>query len=279
VWTPHGVLQRWAGSRRTIVKAGWERICRTLMPRKSILHATSEQEAMASRKPFPGTECMVIPFGHHVQGQICHEEGGQALRLLFLGRLDPKKGIENLLDACRLLKSTLPRSFSLTVAGEGDSRYAASLQSRIRESGLQEHVRMVGDVRGEDKRTLLRRTDLLVVPSYTENFAVVVAEALAHGIPVIASTGTPWQQVEEVGCGLWVDNAPASLASAIRKMSDAPLQKMGHQGREWLKREFRWDVAARRIMKCYERALVSHGGEQASFYGSRSSSHELVGRD
>jgi glycosyltransferase involved in cell wall biosynthesis len=279
VWTPHGVLQRWEGSTRTTLKAGWEWICRTMAPRTMVLHATSEQEAQASQERFPGAEVVVIPFGHHVPEQICHQEETQTLRLLFLGRLHPKKGIENLLDACALLKPVLDRQWSLTIAGGGDHRYVSSLRARIRSLGLTSQVAMIGEVFGEKKDALFSRADLIVVPSYTENFSVVVAEALAHAVPVIVSTGTPWHRVEAVGCGLWVENTPASLSSSIQKMSTSPLREMGQRGREWLKQEFRWDVAADSIVNCYERVIAGCVENRVLHGGGRSPSHGLMQKD
>jgi len=179
VWTPHGVLQRWEGSTRTTIKAGWERICRTLVPQRVIVHTTSPQEAQASGERFPETEVVVLPFGQHVPEPLSHQEETRMLRLLFLGRLHPKKGIENLLDACGSLRQDLDRPFSLTIAGDGDSHYAKSLRARIRSNGIGEQVAMVGEVFGDKKAELFSRADVVVVPSHTENFAVVVARMAA----------------------------------------------------------------------------------------------------
>jgi glycosyltransferase involved in cell wall biosynthesis len=82
---------------------------------------------------------------------------------------------------------------------------------------------------------------------------MVVAEALAHGVPVIASRRSPWMRVEEVGCGLWVDNGQESLASAIRKMSGMPLVEMGRLGRRWMEAEFSWDRRADEMIGLYRR--------------------------
>ncbi|MGE5709187.1 MAG: glycosyltransferase [Nitrospira sp.] len=279
VWTPHGVLQRWEGSTRITLKAGWEWICRLTAPPTMVLHVTSEQEARASRQRFPGTEVVAIPFGHHVPEPICHEEDRQTFRLLFLGRLHPKKGIENLLEACASLKPLLDRPWSLTIAGDGDPLYVSSLRARSRSLGLGRQVTMVGEVLGEKKNALFSQADVVIVPSYTENFSVVVAEALAHAIPVIASMGTPWQRVEEVGCGLWVDNRPSSLSSAIQRMSCSPLREMGQRGREWLKRQVRWDTAAGAIVKCYEHAIAISVNERSPLGYGRPSSPGLMQKD
>ena len=97
---------------------------------------------------------------------------------------------------------------------------------------------MIGDIRGDEKQRMFERTDVVVAPSFTENFAIVVAEALAHGAAVIASTGTPWKEVERVGCGLWVANDPASVADAIIKINTMPIAEMGERGRRWMATRF-----------------------------------------
>jgi len=277
VWSPHGVLQRWAGSRRTKAKAVWEWVCRVVAPNTLMLHTTSEQEAQESRERFPNVEVAVIPYCIQIPEQATHVDGSGVLRLLYLGRLDPKKGIENLLAACKLLKERATLSWSLTIAGVGEARYTESLQAKIRELGFAGHgdvhphaplshqsatgrekacsgtVQMVGQVLGEAKEHLFENADIMVVPSYTENFGVVVAEALVRGVPVIASTGTPWRRLEEMGCGFWVHNDPESVAKAIERMSRLSLRELGRRGREWAKQEFRCDMKAQDMIECYER--------------------------
>ena len=115
---------------------------------------------------------------------------------------------------------------------------------------------MLGDIRGEEKRRMFEQTDVVVVPSFTENFAIVVAEALAHGAAVIASTGTPWKEVERVGCGLWVDNDPASLADAISKINSMPVAEMGERGRRWMAADFSWEKCASEMIALYRNILT-----------------------
>src|SRR5262249_42256134 len=153
----------------------------------------------------------------------------------------PKKGIENLLEAHHRINGRLSLNSCLTIAGAGEQDYTEAINALIHDLGLSRHVKMTGHVEGQAKTRLFENADLVVVPSYTENFGLVVAEALAHGVPVITSRGTPWNRVEEIGCGLWVDNDPDSLAQAIERISSMPLQDMGLRGREWMQREFAWD--------------------------------------
>jgi len=255
VWSPRGALQRWPNSRRPGLKAGWESLCRRLAPRGMVLHVTSEQEAAESAAKFPGAGAVVIPNGVELPPGLEHRNGSGGLRLLFLGRIDPKKGIENLLAACQLL-ANVSRPWSLTIAGSGDAAYTAALEENACRLGLREHVSFVGEVRGQAKADLLAASDLAVFPSHTENFAMVVAEALAHSVPVIASKGTPWSGVEARGCGLWVENDPATLAAAIERMSRMPLAEMGQCGRRWMEEEFAWETVAREMLRLYGKLVL-----------------------
>jgi len=255
VWSPHGSLQRWKGSRRSKLKAFWEWVCRAVAPKTLMLHTTSEQEAQAARERFPDADVMVIPNCVQIPEQVTHVEGRGMLRLLYLGRLDPKKGIENLLQACKILNRNYGEAWSLTIAGAGDRPYTESLRDRIAVLSLQQQVRMIGEVAGDAKERLFEKADIVVVPSFTENFGLVVAEALAHEVPVIASRGTPWSRLEEMGCGLWVNNDPESLAKAIERISRLPRREMGQRGREWMRAEFSWDHGAREMLSCYKRLV------------------------
>lgn len=255
VWTPRGALQRWSGSRHRHLKAVWEAMCRKVLPETTVLHATSDREAEESRARMPGVPTAVIPNGVYVPEPIQRVPFGGTFRLLYLGRLDPKKGLENLLEACARWNGRAATPWALTIAGTGDPDYARSIAQKITTLGLSDRVRMIGPVADEAKGQLFAGADVTVVPSYTENFAMVVAESLAHGVPVIASRGTPWRRVEEVGCGLWVDNDPESLAGAIERMSRMPLREMGERGRAWMKQEFAWPGIAEQMIGLYQRMI------------------------
>jgi glycosyltransferase involved in cell wall biosynthesis len=259
VWSPRGMLQRWEGTRKPQLKALWELFGRIVAPKKLVLHVTSEQEAKETAGRFPRVNMATIPNGVEVPESFTHSNCHHDLRLVYLGRLDPKKGIENLLHARSILDGDLGSRLSLTIAGAGEAEYVKNLQTTISHMSPAERPKMIGSVSGREKVKLFENADVVVVPSYTENFGLVVAEALAHEVPVIASRGTPWQRVEEIGCGLWVDNTPESLAAAIDRMSRMPLREMGQRGRDWMQREFSWDLMAKRTIELYER-VVSNAG-------------------
>jgi glycosyltransferase involved in cell wall biosynthesis len=175
--------------------------------------------------------------------------------------LDPKKGIESLLEACSLVGSEL--QWRLAIAGWGSPEYLSQLKKRIHALGIEHRVELLGEVLSEAKKRLFERSDVTLVPSHTENFAIVVAEALAHGVPVIASKGTPWSRLEDMKCGLWVDNDPKVLADAIRRISTMPLQDMGSLGREWMRKEFSWQSVTAQMRDLYRRCgSHDHADEQ-----------------
>lgn len=265
VWSPQGALQasyEWAGARRRIGKRLWERACnRIVKGQRCVLHVTSEAERRASLQLIPAARAEVVPNGVEVpenEPRRSWRPGGR-LRLLFLGRLDREKGLENLLDALpRLRKSDV----TLEVCGTGDPIYIESLRTRVKTLALDHVVTFSGHVDGERKSDAFYRADVCVIPSYIESFCLVVAEALAHGVPVIASTGTPWSAVTEHKCGYWIPNDPGSLVQALRDIRQEDLESMGKRGRDWMRREFGWATIAGRMHEIYGREIsraTSHG--------------------
>jgi len=268
VWTPHGMFQRWLASKKNTVKSLWDWVCRVMSPRALVLHFTSEDERSESLGRFPGFESVVIPNSVELPTAMERSQRNGCLRLLYLGRLDPKKGIENLIQACGLLgRGASFVNWKLTIAGGGEDLYTRSLRDLVASEGLENRVTMAGQIEGECKRQAFVNADLVIVPSHTENFGLVVGESLAYGVPVIASKGTPWRKVEEVGCGLWVENSPAALADAVERASAMRLDEMGEKGRDWITREFSGRSIARRMSELYARVI--RGKEPAGIKRAR----------
>ena len=251
VWSPRGALQasaEWAGasSRR---KRAFEALCRRLMPPRAALHVTSRAEARLSAARMPGPQVAVIP--NSVDLPAPRERGPArrgGLRLLFLGRLHPKKGLEVLLEAME----GLPEWVALEVCGGGEAGYERALRARA--APLGGRVRFAGHVEGEARDAAFARADLFVLPSHSENFGNAVAEALARSVPVLVSTACPWEGAAREGCGRQVPPEPAALRAAILDLAGADLRAMGARGREWMARDFAPEAVAARMEALY-RAL------------------------
>jgi glycosyltransferase involved in cell wall biosynthesis len=251
VWSPRGGFQRWEGSTRRHLKHAWETVSWLLAPQRLALHVTSDDEARQSMARFPGARAVVIPNGIDMPCESSREPSAH-LRMLYVGRLHPIKGIENLLAACRLLAKDWDRPWTLTIAGDGAADYRSRLEDIVHDTGLQDRVKFIGHTLDDAKEALFTNADVVVVPSHSENFGIVVAEALSHGVPVIAATGTPWARVEEMNCGLWVANDPDTLADAIRRIDQLPRAEMGVRARRWMQAEFSWPRIAARTLELYE---------------------------
>jgi glycosyltransferase involved in cell wall biosynthesis len=236
------------------MKASWEAICRASAPPRLAIHFTSVEERNESVARFPKALAVVIPNGVIVPPETVHLPS-ETLRLLTLGRLHPIKGIDNLIAACGELRDKGFGPFSLTLAGVGDRDYTAQIERRIAELSLGAVVTLAGEVRGEAKERLFAASDVLVAPSFRENFGNAIAEALAHGLPVIAGKGTPWSGLETHDAGLWVKNDAASLTAAITRAAAMPRAVMGARGRAWVTRDFGWERVADEMIAVYERLM------------------------
>src|SRR5437867_3382370 len=142
IWSPRGALQRWKGSTREVAKVLWERTCQAVAPKRLVLHMTSEVEAYESLQRFPGVETAVITNGIEIPEKVTTLPGNGNLCLLYIGRLHPIKGIENLLAACRIVNETSFKDWSLTIAGSGDPHYAGTIRSEERRVGKECRHRM-----------------------------------------------------------------------------------------------------------------------------------------
>ena len=256
VWSPRGAIQathEWEGARRQRLKRFWEETARRLLPTRSLLHVTAEAERDACMNRFPGVSAVIIPNGVDIPQTLTARDWRRdgRLRLMYLSRLDVKKGLENLITAL----TRLPEHVSLDVFGTGTPDYVANLERRVADAGLEARVTFRGHVEGDAKRHAFRGADVFVLPSFSENFGIVVAEALAHGVPVITSRATPWAEVEARGCGLWVDNTPETLAEAVRTLAGYDLADMGTRGRAWVEQELNWDALAASMVGSYRNLL------------------------
>jgi glycosyltransferase involved in cell wall biosynthesis len=108
---------------------------------------------------------------------------------------------------------------------------------------------------GNDKWQAYKDADIYILPSYSENFGVTIAEAMASGLPVIVTKGTPWSDVEQKNAGLWVDNKIDTIANAIEILilkNSEEREYMGQNGRDWMIKDFSWDTIAKNMNYVYD---------------------------
>ena len=233
-------------------------------------------------------EIVVAPNGVDLPDLECRlgraviEEGFPELKdrrwVVFMSRLHPKKGIDVLLRAWRAQQRTTgqqdnrtaeeirglvvpwSRGSVLVLAGSDLIGYRKDIEKMVRELGVQDSVVITGELQGEMKDALLANAEVFVLPSYSENFGIVVAEAMAWGRPVIASTGTPWKEVADIGAGWWVvpeeDTLAKALAEALGHWREE-LDVMGAKGRALVSERYGWSVPANRLISSYKNILAT----------------------
>ena len=151
-----------------------------------------------------------------------------------MGRIHAKKGLDILIKAFREIISHHPDA-RLLIAGQDEGEQPL-LEKLIRELSLEQRVHFTGSLGGQEKVDFLAHADLFVLPSHNENFGNVYAEALAAGTPIVASTHTPWQEVEAQQCGRWVPNTVAATKMAMLELLNRDLQPMSHHAKEYVQR-------------------------------------------
>ena len=234
------------------------------LSKASLLHATSRMELEDIRSQSLRQQVAIVPNGIDVPDDLERRNvrsRGSVSRLLYLGRLHPIKGIEMLLEGWRELQQFYP-TWELVVAGGGAESYESRLRGMAHNLGL-ERVTFAGAVFGEAKNLLYQESDLFVLPTRSENFGMVVAEALACGLPVITTRGAPWEGLREHRCGWWIERSREELVSALdqaMRLSPNELLGMGLRGRQWMLDEFDWRVVARSMKSVYQ--WIRDGGER-----------------
>ncbi len=233
------------GGGRVWLKSIFEWICSPLLSSRTLMVCLSEFERAQVHEVFPKVRSTVVQPSLQV-GNDCDnrpDSRQETMRLLFVGRLDPVKGLDGLLRALKRVNvnrnSAGDRPLArLTVAGDGVEEYRNYIVNYAEHLGVSDDVEFLGSVSEDSLPELFRRHDVTVAPSHSENFCYVIAESISYGVPVIVSRETPWQEVEQIGCGLCVENSDEAISGAIQKMHALPLKEMGNKGREWIAKQF-----------------------------------------
>ncbi|MFZ2407113.1 MAG: glycosyltransferase, partial [Methylobacter sp.] len=234
-------------------------------------HATSVQEEMEIRSLYKKARVHVVPnivelLSFSEARSVSKKDflkryagidGEFAAIIVSMGRLHAKKGFDILIDAFSVLTKDFPRS-ALFIAGD-DCGEKDKLLRKISDAGLEGNVFLTGHLEGGDKAAFLAGADVFALSSHNENFGNVYAEALACGTPIVASTSSPWQDVEKMGCGKWVDNTADDFAKAIASILNSDMQLMGEKGREYVNNSFGWEKVSLKMNSVFEEMIGVKG--------------------
>lgn len=257
ILTPHGMLEPW------IIKRNyWTKKLPALIffQKKAIkdaecIHATAESERQNILKLDYNKNIKIIANGIDVDSIQIKDNWIRKKNILFLSRIHVKKGIEFLLEAIALIKEKLD-GYTVTIAGEGDEIYISSLKDKAKNLDIDKLVFFCGGVYGTKKWDLYRNADVFILPTYSENFGIVVAEALASGTPVITTNGTPWEELNTENCGWYTDIGTNPIKNALTEflaLSDSQLKNMGLNGRKLVETKYSSKSIAKEFIELYKK--------------------------
>ena len=255
-----GMLEPWAMNHKRLKKRlAWWLYQRRDLKQARCHHTTAEAEAANVRRLGLGVPVRVIPNGVDVprvdrstRSTQLGKETSRKRTALFLGRIYPVKGLPMLVEAWARVR---PPSWCLQIVGPDEAGHRAEVERAVSAASLSDVICFVGPLDGDAKQSALLNADLFVLPTHSESFGVVVGEALAHGLPVLTTTGAPWPMLIERGCGWRVDPTVDGLAEGLRQataLDSETLQAMGAKGRELVETEFRWDRVAKQFATIYD---------------------------
>ena len=253
VVSPRGMLSPWALRHRRWKKwAAWRLYQRADLDTATVLHATSPAEAEEIRRAGRRQPIAIIPNGVAVPPLVQRAGlGVTPRRALFLSRLHPKKGLGHLLAAWAAVR---PPDWELIIAGPDEQGIGVGLARRAEELGVTGSVTFRGAVEDEEKWALYASAELFVLPTLSENYGLVVAEALASGLPVITTKAAPWPSLESHRCGWWIEVGVSPLIEALgaaTRSSPQTLAALGERGRALVQQELSWPQVAAQMAAVY----------------------------
>lgn len=257
VASPHGMLASWAVSHKWFKKkVAWLLYQKRLLDRAVLLHGTSERETRHFKELGLKPAVASIPWGVSLPPVKAERPVHPRPRIaLFVGRIYPVKGLPMLVGAWAKVR---PPGWKVKIVGPDEAGHRAEVEALVRKARLEADFEFTGPLQGEALRAAYESASLFIQPSHTENFGMAIAEAMAHSLPVVTTTGTPWSILPERGCGWWVaptaEHISQVLATATA-LDDEALRRMGTRGRELVASEFSWRQTANKMEAAYQWVL------------------------
>jgi glycosyltransferase involved in cell wall biosynthesis len=260
--TPRGMLEPWALKQGKLKKQVALKLFQYQdLAKAACIHATAPMEVKSIRALGFKNPIAMIPNGVNIDefNKIIPNKLNSPKKILFLSRIHVKKGVENLIEAWKLIDGDLRKSWKIEIIGNGDSAYIQSLKNKIVSEKLSSQIEIKKPVFGVDKIRLFREASLFVLPTFSENFGIVIAEALASFTPVITTKGAPWEELNTLNAGWWIDIGIDPLKIALEEAlgtSNSTLIEMGNNGRKLVKQKYSMESVANQMIQLYNWVLT-----------------------
>lgn len=260
--SPRGMLDPWAVNNSGLKK----KLAAFLYERRNLhaaacMHALNKNEAQSIRQYGLSQPVCVVPNGVNLPPASDQIEPGRSAdkrRILFLGRIHPKKGICELLQAWARVRAeftALSEEWELVIAGWDDGGHLEELRTTAKELGVGESVSFPGSFYGEEKTALLQTADWFVLPSFSEGMPMAVLEAWSYGIPSITSPACNLPEGFSSGASLSVDPEANSICDSLLRVFGMPVaeqKRMGSAARSLVEERFTWEQIAKEMSEVYQ---------------------------
>lgn len=265
VLAPRGMLVRELVQRRSsLAKTAWIALIeKTNIERATAIHITSQEEGRSLKdfgfllppvREVPnGIDAVEIAAqGSALPDAVARVLDGDRPVVLYLGRINWKKGIERLIRAAPLVPEAV-----LLLIGNDEENCLPDLLKIANEAGVRDRVVVGGPVYGPARYEIYRKAAVFVLPSRSENFGNVILEAIACGCPVVTTRATGAAAVvEEVGGGMVVEDGDdtAALGAAIHRLLGQPRSKCENAARK-IRATYSWESIAKRMLEVYREVV------------------------
>ena len=256
--TPRGSLEKWS------LRQKWWKKYPALwtyqgydMRHALAIHTTAESEASQAKK-----FCGKIPVYINTNGlsfpdsiPAINKDESRKRKALFISRIHKKKGLLTLVEAWDKVR---PKGWFFEVVGTDADGYQKIVQDEVVRRGLTSDFVFSGPVNDKDKWQKYASADMFVLPTHSENFGIVIAEALYAGLPVITTKGAPWEDIAKSQAGWWIDDDVDALTTALieaTSKSDDEMYEMGKRGHKLVVEKYSWEGIVKDLIKKYKSLL------------------------
>jgi len=261
VITPRGTLDPYSLSQKRLKKVLYYRLLeRANLRRAALLHYTADDERDLVPAELHGRPSVVIPNAidaPHLLEVPPKRLDPTDLKLIMVGRIHSKKGFDRAIPALRAARDA-GLGASLTIVGPDEGGYRSKVEAMCLSAGVSEHVRFAGLLDSDALAREYERADVLLMPSYQENFGMSAAEAMLAGRPVIVSNAVNIaSEITTRQAGLAVPLEASAIAAAIQTIANAPDEAlaMGQRGREYATKTYSVAAVGLRMAEAYRSIL------------------------
>lgn len=256
---PHGYLEPFRLSqKKSKKKLGYLLYEKRNILKSDVILSCSADEGNKLKAMFPSKNVATIENGiapEFLARSSLKNDSTDVKILLFLSQIIPLKGLERLIEVIYELGRESFSGWELHIAGYNAGSYGDVLANKVDDLNLSNIVKFVGPQLGDEKIRIYDNAAAFVLPTFNENFGLVIAEALARGLPVLTTKGTPWADLELYDCGYWVNNDRDGIKKGLLKIlshSKLELEEMGKRGRFLIQQKYLWDASAKNSIELYQ---------------------------